>query len=104
VIDDPEFARRIRAARAYLGMNLTEAGEVLGMSPHRLSRRERADVNGMRMTVEDRRQVMKEYIRLTGWPREFFIDEVIPVSASRVDDPGDLSAAEVLDLVDRHPE
>jgi transcriptional regulator with XRE-family HTH domain len=78
MIDDAEFARRIRAARAYLGLNLEEAGSKMGLSPHRLSRRERADVNGMRMTVADRFHITAVYVGLLGWPPEFFTDEELP--------------------------
>lgn len=78
MIDDGEFAKRIRAARAYLGLNLEEAGKYLGLSSHQLSRRERADSNGMQMTVADRFHISAVYTDLTGWPPEFFTDDRIP--------------------------
>jgi transcriptional regulator with XRE-family HTH domain len=101
MITDAEFARRIRAARAYLGMTLEMAGKRMGLSPHRLSRRERADQNGMKMTVADRFHITAVYSDLTGWSPEFFTDEkipTIPIPARRDED--DLSPAEVVARVE----
>lgn len=103
IIDDSEFARRIRAARAYLGMNLSEAGERLGLSAHRLSRRERADSNGMQLSVADRFHIAAVYCELTGWPIGFFTDQkipVIPLPGSDSDEE-ELSPREIVDRVDR---
>lgn len=102
MIRDAEFARRIRAARAYLGMNLEMAGKKMGLSPHRLSRRERADQNGMKMTVADRFHITAVYSELTGWPPEFFTDEKIPpipIPVARPD-ADDLSPSEVVNRVE----
>ena len=96
MIEDAEFARRIRAARAYLGLNLEEAGERLSLSPHQLSRRERADRNGMKMTVADRFHISAVYVEATGWPPAFFTSEEIPlIPGPASDDPG---PAEVVSL------
>lgn len=100
MIDDAEFARRIRAARAYLGLNLEQAGAEIGISTHRLSRRERADRNGMRMTVQDRLEVMRAYMRLTGWPRAYFTDEKMPSIPLPEELGGELSPDEVVGLVE----
>ena len=100
MIDDREFARRIRAARAYLGLNLEEAGEALGISAHRLSRRERADKNGMKMTVADRFHITAVYCDLTGWPPESFTAEPLPPIPNRRSAGDDLTPADVVDRVD----
>ena len=102
LIDDPEFARRIRAARAYLGLTLSEAGEELGLSPHRLSRRERADSNGMKMTVADRFHISAVYCELTSWPVEFFTDEKLPMIPLPRQAEDDLDPAEVVRRVEQH--
>lgn len=102
MIDHPEFARRIRAARAYLGLNLNQAGELLGLTPHQLSRRERADVNGMQLTVADRFHISAVYCEQTGWPVGFFTDEVMPPIPHPREPEGDLDPAEVVDLVEGH--
>jgi transcriptional regulator with XRE-family HTH domain len=100
MIEDAEFARRIRAARAYLGLNLNEAGKEMGLSSHQLSRRERADKKPMRMTVRDRLKVMEAYMRLTGWPRAFFTDETMPSIPLPEELGGELSPADVVGLVE----
>ena len=101
MIDDMEFARRIRAARAYLGLNLEEAGEKMGLSPHRLSRRERADKNGMKMTVADRFHITAVYCDLTGWPQECFTAETFPpIPAVRREGGADLTPGEVVEKVE----
>lgn len=100
MIDDAEFAKRIRAARAYLGLNLIEAGERLGLSPHQLSRRERADRNGMKMTVADRFHISAVYTGLLEWPPEFFTDEKVPAIPLPRSPEDDLEPAEVVELVE----
>ena len=102
MIDDAEFARRIRMARAYLGLTLAEAGAKLDLSPSQLSRRENADENGMKLRTADRFHMAAVYGRMTGWPSGFFSDAKIPpLPAARLDEDGDLSPADVVDLVDR---
>lgn len=100
MIDDAEFARRLRMVRAYLGLNLEEAGRHLSMTPHRLSRRERADRNGMRMTVADRFHMSAVYCELTGWPVEFFTDEKMPPIPRPEEVEDELDPADVVDLVE----
>jgi transcriptional regulator with XRE-family HTH domain len=100
MIDHAEFARRIRAARAYLGLNLKEAGALLGLTPHQLSRRERADVNEMQLTVADRFHISAVYCERTGWPVGFFTDEVMPPIPLRESVEDDLEPADVVELVE----
>lgn len=100
MIEDAEFARRIRAARAYLGLNLEEASKALGLSPHQLSRRERADKTGMGLDVSDRFHLTSIYADLTGWPTSFFTDDEIPLLRPEGGQP-DLSPLEVVERIER---
>lgn len=86
MIEDDEFARRIRAARAYLGLTLEEAGARLDLSSHQLSRRERADVKPMRIPTAERFHIATVYSGLANWPTEFFTSETMPPLAP----PGEL--------------
>lgn len=86
--------------RAYLDLNLDEAGEALGLSSHQLSRRERADKNGMKMTVADRFHITAVYCDLTGWPPESFTAEPLPPIPFRRSAGGDLTPADVVARVD----
>lgn len=101
MIDDAEYARRIRMARAYLGLTLAEAGEHLGISASQLSTRERADRNGMRLRPPDRLYMGTIYARLTGWPIEVFTEEEIPPLAPPGRHGDDLDPAEVVDLIEQ---
>jgi len=93
MIDDAEFAKRVRACRAYLDWTLAEAGDALGLSPSQLSKREHADTNGLRFRPADRLYMATVYSEQSGWPLEFF-------TGGRREEPEDLSPAEVVELVE----
>lgn len=101
MIDDAEFARRIRMLRAYLDLTLEEASDHLDLSASTLSKREHADTNGSKMRTADRFHMAAVYVELSGWPPEFFTEERMPVipRPSGVED--DLEPADVVDLVER---
>ena len=101
MIDDAEFARRIRMVRAYLDLTLAEAGAELGISASQLSTREHADENGMRFRPADRLYMATIYCELAGWPMEAFTDETLPPLRRPEPAEGDLEPADVVDLVER---
>lgn len=96
MISSAEFAKRMRAARAYLDLTLAEAGAKLDYSPSHLSYLESADSNGHEFRPRDRRGIMSVYCELTGWSEAFFTD----VHPGSMTDPVDLSPAEVVHLVE----
>lgn len=98
-----EFAARIRAARAYLGLKLDEAGKALGISRQALSRREN---NAVAIPTTDRFVMATVYCQLTGWPVEFFTDDTLPPIGltSPGEGEGELGAGEVLDFVSEPPD
>lgn len=102
MIDDAEFARRLRMVRAYLDLTLAQAGEHLGVSPSQLSTRESADESGMRFRPADRLYMATIYCQLAGWPMDVFTDEEMPPIPfrERPGDGDDLEAADVVELVE----
>jgi len=91
-----EFAARIRAARAYLGLKLDEAGDYLGISRKALSRREN---NAVLIPTTARFVMATVYCELTGWPVEFFTDEELPPMSLTSPGAGDGDAVEPGDVV-----
>ena len=100
MIDDGEFARRMRAARAYLDLTLEGAGAHLDYSQSHLSKMEHADENGHRFRKRDRQAIAAVYCDLTGWPPGFFTNEEIP-PLRRLEREDDLDPAAVVDLIER---
>lgn len=100
MISDAEFARRLRMARAYLGLTLDEASEELSLAQSTISKRERADKNGAKIRQENRFYMASVYCRLAGWPPEFFTAETMPPLPGFGLDEDDLSPTEVVELVE----
>lgn len=98
-----EFAARIRAARAYVGLRLDEAGDALGISRQALSRREN---NAVLIPTTDRFVMATVYCEMTGWPMEFFTDEKLPPMGltSPGEGGGDLEPDDVVGLVSEPPD
>jgi transcriptional regulator with XRE-family HTH domain len=101
MIDDAEFARRLRMLRAYLDLTLEEASGHLDLSASTLSKREHADENGTKMRTADRFHMAAVYIELSGWPPEFFTEERMPSIPVPRPVEDDLDPADVVDLVER---
>lgn len=101
MIDDAEFARRIRMIRAYLDLTIEQASRELDVAPSTLSRREHADTNGAKLRTADRFHTAAVYCRLSGWPEGFFTDEKMPPIPLPGELEGEISPAEVVDLVER---
>lgn len=98
-----EFAARCRAARGYLGLNLDQVSDKMGLSRQALSRREAGTVS---IRPVDRFVMASVYCQLTGWPMEFFTEEHLPsmVLTSPGEDDGEgLSPGEVVSLIDGLP-
>jgi len=100
MIDDAEFARRIRMIRAYLDLTLDEASEELDVAPSTLSRRENADTNGAKLRTADRFHTAAVYCRISGWPAEFFTDETMPPIPRPGELLDDLEPGDVIELVE----
>ena len=100
MVTDKEFARRMRAVRAYLDLTLDEAGAELDYSASHLSKMERADTTGHTFRKRDRQAIAAVYCSLSGWPPGFFTDEEIPPLARPRSDEDDLSPLEVVDRVE----
>lgn len=66
-----EFAARMRAARAYLGWTLAQAGEELCVSRQVLSKRERSQAL---LSVADRFMAATVYCEQAGLPEAFFTE------------------------------
>ena len=101
MIDDAEFARRLRMLRAYLDLTLEQASDHLDLSASTLSKREHADTNGSKMRTADRFHMAAVYIELSGWPPEFFTEERMPEIPRPEPAEDDLEPADVVDLVER---
>ena len=93
-----EFAARLRGARAFADMTLAEMGELVGVSPQGLSKRE-----NLRQPMPDaeRYWFAKLICERTGLPEAWFTEtersRLSPIQP--VED--DLEPADVVDLVER---
>lgn len=70
-LDKAEFAARMRAARAYMGWTLADAGERLCVSRQVVSKRERGEAA---QSVADRFLVATVYCEESGLPESFFTE------------------------------
>jgi transcriptional regulator with XRE-family HTH domain len=104
MITDGEFAARMRAARAYAGLTLIQAGEALDYSASHLSKMENADENGHQFRKRDRQAIAAVYCEMTPFTPEFFTAETVGSSSRSGRHEGDLSPAEVVNLVEDGPD
>jgi len=101
MISNGEFAARMRAARAYAGLTLIQAGEALDYSASHLSKMENADENGHEFRKRDRQAIAAVYCAMTPFPPEFFTEEKVGPIGRSESAGDDLDPAEVVNLVEQ---
>lgn len=99
-----EFAARLRAARAFADLTLAEMGELLGISPQGLSKRENCK---QATTQAERLYYAVKICERTGLPMSWFTEpsrsKLSTIRESDEDD-FDLTPAEVVRLVEEADE